>query len=207
MTLTFYGRVRGDVGPITGQWQSILSLRFDRIEIFCSIMQAQSWASKGFRPWKPMVLKSNESGRLEHPSDRETCPDRQRRKTKTNKCALKHGVMRTTFPTLAEVRSPTTGFSHLSAPELDITRCVNQLQTILSLFTASAKFYGCMQDGDQWPFAYANCYSRLNCNLIRLNHVSRLKSGHMVRVGGYYLTRLIKCVHASVECSMISVGD
>lgn len=55
------------------------------------------------------------------------------------------------------------------------------------------RIYGCMQDGDQWPFAYANSYSGLNCNcdcklkdwlarwpdLMRLNHVCRLKSGYI----------------------------
>lgn len=53
------------------------------------------------------------------------------------------------------------------------------------LFIASAKVasMGCMQEGDRWPFAYE----------------------------GYSLARLIKYVctyiYASIECSMISVGD
>lgn len=122
-------------------------------------------------------------GDWEYPSDRETCPDRQRRKTKTNKCALKHGVMRITFPTLAEMHSPTTGFSHLSTPEfvrdLDKYRLDVEYYKMYEpssdhgpwchpylLFIAGAKvrIYGCMQDGDQWLFAYANSYSGLEGN-------------------------------------------
>lgn len=38
-------------------------------------------------------------------------------------------------------------------------------------------------------------------------HVGRLKSGHMSGWEVTYLMRMIKYVHASIECSIISVGD
>lgn len=73
-----------------------------------------------------------------------------------------------------------------------------------------------MQDGDQWPCAYVNSDLNYNydcklkdwlANLTRLNDVSRLTQVGICPGGRLLLDLVCTYIYASIECSMISVGD
>lgn len=86
--ITFSGRVSGDVGPIIGQWQSILLVsglvsymyEYDTIEIFCSLMQLVHRKLPAMETNDTEIQCRKEI--WEHPSDRKTAPTGKEEKQK-----------------------------------------------------------------------------------------------------------------------------